>query len=356
MRNLVYRFLLWTHRWLGIIIGFHFVLLGLSGSYLVYADELDALIKPHLMKSAGESQPFSLEKAVVSAQAGLSINTHPMRVQIASQDSGYNHKLTFNIPEGEQKRRFITAYIDSSNFDYKGEENFRKTIRGFLFIFHHDLFSGGTGRTIIAVSGILSMMLLLGGLYLWWPRGNKTFKKVLSYTPKKNFLGLNIELHKLSGFYSLILMMVVTFSGIYLARPDWFVRRETQGRPVQIVTESRVSLKELGHEIQDLLNQDAISQLRFDIPIARMTAYARPNNETFQKWDLSLESNKIVATQLKSTRSFQTLFADLQRSWHVGHFWGELGRFLIFLSGILPLFFYLTGFYIWFKKRAQRLK
>lgn len=356
MRKYIYKSLLWSHRWLGIIVGLHFVLLGLSGSYLVYADELDALLKPHLMKSSGASQSFNLTKTIASAQVGLKTDKPPMRVQIAPRESGFNHKLTFNIPEGDQKRRFITAYVDSANLEFKGEENFRKTLRGFLFIFHHDLFSGRTGRTIIAVSGVLSLVLLIGGLYLWWPRGGKTFRRVLTYNRKKNFLGLNIELHKLSGFYSLVLMLVVTFSGVFLARPDWFTTKENGGKAPAASSKPFADLNSLGKDFQDLLDQDLVAQLRFDIPAARMTAHARPGNDIYQNWKFSLENGDILTTQLKSTRSFGMIFADLQRIWHVGHFWGEFGRFLIFLSGLLPLFFYFTGFYIWLKKRAQRLQ
>lgn len=347
--------MLWSHRWLGIIVGFHFVLLGLSGSYLVYADELDAFLKPQLMTRNSSYQPLNLKQAIASAQQGLQTSNPPVRVQIATKDSGHNHKLTFNIPKDAQKRRFITAYVDASDFTFKGDENFRQTLRGFLFIFHHDLFSGRAGHTVIAVSGVLCLFLLLGGLYLWWPRGGKTLQRALLYNSKSTFLGINIELHKLSGFYSLILMIVVTFSGIYLARPDWFITRADDGDKVSSSTlKPAVNLDSLGQEIQDLLEQDLVSQLRFDISSARMIAQARPDNDIYQKWLFSLENGQILSTHLKSQRGFKPLFADTQRNWHVGHFWGEIGRFFIFLSGILPLFFYVTGFYIWIKKRSRK--
>ncbi|RYZ85242.1 MAG: PepSY domain-containing protein [Proteobacteria bacterium] len=38
----------------------------------------------------------------------------------------------------------------------------------------------------------------------------------------------------------------------------------------------------------------------------------------------------------------------------MGNFWGITGEVLVFVSGILPLFFYVTGFYVWWKKRNRK--
>ena len=348
--------MLWSHRWLGIIVGIHLLLLGLSGSYLVYTEEIDSFFKPALKNASAAAQPIDLEKVIRSAQQGLEIDALPTRMQIASPDSGYNHRVTFNIPKGEQRRRFITAYVDSATFAYKGSENFRETLGGFLFIFHHDLFSGPTGRTLVAVTGVLSMLLLLGGLYLWWPKKGKPWKRVLKYNKQRSFLGTNLELHKFFGFYSLILMAIVTFSGIYLARPDWFFPRNPGagggrgGGPEAAEKVELISLKTLQETLAPLLSENKIAQLRFDAKDAKLSALAADKDGPIIGWEWNLQNGALHKTKMASEKTFKDKFGDLQRAWHVGGFWGELGRLLVFISGLLPLLFYFTGVYYWWKR------
>jgi len=347
--------MLWLHRWLGIIVGVHFVLLGLSGSYLVYADEIDAILKKNLKVAVGQTQTPDLQRIAESAQKGLATDKEPLRITLASRQSGYNHEVMFNIPQGEQKRRFITAYVDASNFEYRGADVFKETLTGFLFVFHHDLFSGPLGRTAVGITGVLSMLILLGGLYLWWPGKNKSWKRALRYNSQKSFLGMNLELHKVAGFYSLILMAIVTFSGIYLAKPDWFFARkgERNGRPNEVM-KAGWNYPALQVSLETLLVNDEVSQLRKDMNSGRIIGFARNEDAGVRRWEWDAQNGSLLTTQYLQDRSFENKFGDLQRSWHVGDFWGAVGRFLVFLSGLLPLFFYVTGFYVWSKKKSLR--
>lgn len=356
MKKSIKKFMLWSHRWLGITIGVHLVLLGLSGSYLVYTEEIDSLFKPHLKNASAAAQTVDLEKIIQATQQGLEVEGLPARMQIADPGSGYNHKVTYNIPKGDQRRRFITAYVDSATFEFKGSENFRETLGGFLFIFHHDLFSGPTGRTLTALTGVLSLFLFLGGLYLWWPLKGKSWRRALKYNKQRSFLGTNLELHKFFGFYSLLLMCIVTFSGIYLARPDWFFARNPgmgggprgAGDPTQKA--QLISLKDLQQNLAPLLRENKIAQLRFDSQDAKLSALAADKDGPVSGWEWSLTSGALNKIKMTSEKTFKDKFSDLQRAWHVGGFWGELGRLLVFISGLLPLLFYFTGFYYWWKR------
>ena len=43
------RRMLFVHRWLGIILGVYFVMLGITGSLLVFAREIDRALNPELL-------------------------------------------------------------------------------------------------------------------------------------------------------------------------------------------------------------------------------------------------------------------------------------------------------------------
>ncbi|WP_413944210.1 PepSY-associated TM helix domain-containing protein [Bdellovibrio sp. HCB-162] len=359
MSKFIRKIMLWSHRWLGIIVGLHFVLLGLSGSYLIYSDEIESVFRKDVKVASAAPQNIELEKAIRNAQAGLGVQVTPMSIGVASKETNYNHELMFNIPQEEQKRRFVTAYIDATTQEFKGASVYKETLTGFLFVFHHDLFSGPTGRTFVAVTGVLSLILLLGGLYLWWPKGDKTWKRVLRYNQQRTFLGTNLELHKVVGFYSLILMIIVTFSGIYLARSDWFFPRKAEVQGSFVAKSSETAAPDFGKlqiSLNPLLETNEIAQIRVDAKTGNILGLARQKDLGISGWEWDGQTGDLLATKYLKDRTFEKQFGDLQRDWHFGHFWGELGRFLIFLSGILPLFFYVTGFYVWFKKRSIKVR
>lgn len=346
--NRVRYFFLWTHRWFGIVAGLYFVLLGLSGSYLVYRDEIDAFLKPELRRSVSGVSNFDLAKIVQLAQGGLGTTKEPSSLWVAENNSR-NIELSFNMSSPQTGRKFVTAFVDPATDQYKGQESFKETLSGFLFIFHHDLFMGPLGRTIVAIAGVLMLFVLLGGLYLWWPR-KQTLRKALSWPNMKTALQWNLGLHKLSGVYTIVLMVVVTFSGVFLAKPDWFIQRErTELPPEQGLTDAeKVNFQKL----QTAMEERDLLQRPFRLRIDRKSGYADVNPGSDDVYRFEVRTAKFL--EKNPPKSSAAQLHGLQHDLHEGNYWGELGRLLTFLSGILPLFFYVTGFYTWWKKREFR--
>lgn len=342
------KFFLWTHRWFGITIGFYFVLLGLTGSYIVYPEHFEAWLNPKLYYSnQSASEKIDLNQIVASAKAGTQLELEPTQFALTSNDR--NWKVSFTGVPG-MGRAPLVAFIDSSNYEYLGQQNFRETVRGYSFRFHHDLFMGPTGHTIIAIAGIFIMFLLLGGLYLWWPKPGQ-WKKALTLGEMKNFLQANLKLHKFFGFYTLLLMIMVTFTGIYISRPDWFRKnpppRSGDKKVEALADHEIVDLKALNNLIVNEAKRPLLIRVDRRSAQIQVTAGAEENESI-----LRLDARTLTELPAPGPRPFD--MRKLQDDLHSGLFWSHLGKALIFISGLLPLFFYITGFYLWFKK--SRLK
>lgn len=347
------RFFIWSHRWFGLVVGFYFVLLGLSGSYLVYPDQFDFWFFPEMRQSqvlpsveATQLGKFDLQKMVQVAQEGMQTTLEPTRLKIFDP-AVRNLEMGFTGLPG-QGRGIVTAFVDPQTQEFKGQENFRQTLRGFLFIFHHDLFLGALGHTIVGMAGLLMLFLLLSGLYLWWPKSGN-WRAVLTLKQVRTFLQIHLELHRLTGFYTLLLMIVVTFSGVYIAKPDWFQKRRASYKPV----------------ISNPLSED--EPLDFQALGKKLSTLGKePLQVRINRKNSTISVLKILdgTRQQLHARTFEEIFEPdtkplnmraTQHDLHVGNFWGALGKFLIFLSGLLPLFFYITGTYIWWKKSRRFL-
>lgn len=336
---------LWTHRWFGIVAGLFFVLLGLSGSYLVYGDTFEGWRTPEMRLASQPAEHVSLDQAVRAAKAALGTEQDPARVNVPA-DADRTVELYFTLPS--HGPGFLLSYVDPSNGEARGSVLRSKTPRGFLFSFHHDLFMGRTGRTIIGVAGALMLVLLLSGLYLWWPR--RGFWRAFRPGRMITALQTNLELHKLAGIYSVLLMLVVTFSGVYVARPDWFqgTPPPPSGRTPMAETET-VNFAAVDAAIaQSGLPTRGIA-LRVDRKNAMVNA-AFGEGVRLGRHSFDARDGTWMTANAASTGSHR----DTQYRLHAGYFWGAVGKPLVFLAGLLPLFFYATGIFVWWKKRSPR--
>jgi hypothetical protein len=77
---------------------------------------------------------------------------------------------------------------------------------------------GKVGGWIVAISTVIFLISSLTGLILWWPnRWNRTTRQA-SFTIKwkARFKRLNYDLHNVYGFYSLILCVVLSATGLII--------------------------------------------------------------------------------------------------------------------------------------------
>ncbi len=336
------------HRWFGITVGLFFVLLGLSGSYLVYKDTFQEWVAPGIRTSSGTTGEINLEKAIQAAQQGLKLDLAPTGITI-SDDPSRNLELAFTGIPGMGRARII-AFVDPVTAKFNGQETFSKTASGFIFFFHHDIFLGGVGRTIMGVAGLVMVFLLVGGLYLWWPF-KKSWARVLKLGPMNNAVQANLELHKFFGFYTLILMVMVTFSGVYISKPNWFQKmpeRRGLGGPGG-GQDSDAPAVDFAKLAPYLLTQPKPVVAQIDA--RKGSLQLQVANGEKQLLDLNTFGAK--EPEPPSPKDMRAI----QRQLHGGLFWSEVGKALVFLSGLLPLFFYISGIYVWWKKsKVRRLK
>lgn len=337
------KFFDWVHRWFGLIAGFYFVLLGLSGSYLVYEDDLLDIYDSKIRIS---NAPIEVPAIAASVQATRDYLKDPAalpsRITVPERANS-NVVFRFERKENGEKKQ-LTLFVDPSTGSVAGEDYYRETISGKIFVFHHDLFWGGTGRTIMGVSGVLMLILLVTGLYLWWPKSGR-WKNAFKFGMMKNLFQWSFELHRILGFYSFILMILVTFTGVFISKPNWFISASRPPENSQDVQSIQFDFAKIEEKIREQEIPGRGLSFRLDSKTGRVGVATTGEGHLALKSDGSISSDPDAKPN--PVRQWN-------RDVHGGAFWGELGRFLIFISGILPLGFYISGFYMWRKKTGVR--
>ncbi|TGX46295.1 PepSY domain-containing protein [Sphingomonas naasensis] len=147
------------HRWTGGLIGLVLALLGLSGAILVHKESWIAL--PH----AGDALVRDPD-AIARATAKLLAEPGAQSIVYAGDRFGL-HQLRTGEGAGlyaDQTGEIVTRW--SSQWQ-------RPEL--WLFDFHHHLFSGDAGETVIGIAGLAALLFVITGAILWW-RTRRTFK------------------------------------------------------------------------------------------------------------------------------------------------------------------------------------
>jgi len=148
------------HRWTGGLIGLLLALMGLSGAILVHRNAW--IMLPHV----GDAQIQSTATiAAVTERLMTDPAARPQSLTFASTNFGLDRLAT---PGGGG------AYTDQAgNILLRWSSQWERP-ELWLFDFHHHLFAGDTGETVIGVAALIGLFFVISGAILWW-RTRKTF-------------------------------------------------------------------------------------------------------------------------------------------------------------------------------------
>jgi uncharacterized iron-regulated membrane protein len=349
------------HLWIALTFAVLLVPISLSGALLVWHDHLDALINSgRYAVTAGQALPAS----ALLAKAGEAVGQDFRPIVVRFPESA-GWPATVNAREerkGEQggRSRVMTVYLDPATGRVLDVSEFRFTLIGFLYRFHENLtIPEYEGRSIVGWVGVGMLIMSLSGIYLWWPRGGK---KILRCFRWRRGSTLSLNLHHLFGFWVAIPLAVVSLTGIYLGFPQ-------QGRQ-WLSSVAPMTAQQRGGFNAPLLRQtnlNADSALAAALnaePGTQAAAIFLPTQQA-QSWRVQLRSENAagVMTVMIDDRSGAAnkvvpLSGDRAAQWirwiHEGSNAGLLWQVLVFLCGVLPTAFMITGVLIWLRSRAVK--
>ncbi|MGB7412913.1 MAG: PepSY-associated TM helix domain-containing protein [Thermosynechococcaceae cyanobacterium] len=209
MKKVKLRHLIFSmHRYLGLGIGLIVVIIGLTGSLLVFVPELDAQIVQQrfgtVTPQAERLAPDKLVDIVKTAYAN-----HPDwkvgQVKMLSHDSFYTIRL--NRPDETQWEVFVNPYTGKIMGDRQRETAFFDRV----YSLHYQLLGGDIGTIIVGIAALLLCILSLTGIVLWpgWRKLISGFKIKWDAHPKRR----NFDLHKVAGIMTAVFLGAIAFTG-----------------------------------------------------------------------------------------------------------------------------------------------
>jgi uncharacterized iron-regulated membrane protein len=360
-----------VHLWLGLVLCLPLVVLGLSGSVLVFEDDLQHLLQPSTPLSPGEARPIAEILAAARAAAGADLapvfyaaperSGEPASVRLASAARG-----------GGPGANSIRVWVDPASLQILARDDGGGLLR-MLSRLHSTLLlpDGALGRHLVGWLGVVMLALGITGLVNWWPRP-KRWRAAFTVRRGARDVLLHRDLHGAVGIWGILVFLVVSFSGVYLAFPDAVraplmaaasardpraagnVRLQPLAGAEPMTVDAAVALaaRDAGGARLSLVFLPSRPEQPYRIAFAEADApRSAPSRLVMvDPWTRSIVS----AIEPRRFSAAETALA-WQRALHAGQGLGLAWKLLVAATGLLPLVFAVTGMsFWWLQRRAAR--
>ena len=348
-----------VHKWIGLTLAVLIIPICLTGSALVWHDWLDARLNPARHTSIG---PAALAPAayVDAARSVLAPGERVSTIRFNAEGKPVQVVATQPLAPGATGRPARTnVWLDPVDARIVDKASGSSGLVQVMHVLHGSLMVPGWGRTVVGWVGVFMLVSSISGLWLWWPLSG-SFSRGLRWRRRNS---TNANLHYQMGFWVLIPLAMLSFTGAWISFPSVFGQFE-RGRSASAPGADRQrALSAQPLETSALPINQAVEASAVHAT-GLLTAIAWPTDQK-PEWKISYEreggpAEVVVADQggavtRPSPPKPETL-ARTMRRWHDGTGMGLAWQVVIFLGGIIPAALSVTGIIIWWRSRKPRQK
>ncbi|MCF0054540.1 PepSY domain-containing protein [Dyadobacter sp. CY356] len=353
------------HSWLGLVAGIFLILLGLSGSILVFRTELDKFANQELLhvSPSGNVKP---NEALAHCYQSITARYPNLDVIAwlnpdAGPDDAYNFRIYFN------DKQLLTYDLALISFNpYTGAvlregpaSQFTPSLIEWLFQFHFSFQLGIPGAALTAIFGIIMLLSIITGVIVY----QKMIWKVLTFQVSvkwKNWRTISSDLHRIIGVWSLVFNAVIFFTGFWMnlfafqpktwqnelvatkpntllsVSPDQMYSKALQAQPdmdptyVYLPTQPVRKFEVRGYEKGQWKLWGALNSVKID-------------QQTGQIYQVNRLADKAFGERIEAT--FHPL--------HVGNFGGLIIKIFYAIIGLTPGLMAITGFLLWWRRSSR---
>lgn len=363
------------HLWLGIASSLVLFVVCLTGTIYTFKSEIEEWIEPeryHITEVKEQALPIDELRGVVETQTKGKVQ----RVSL-SNDTATPYVFSVKIKGGE--KRGESVYVNQ----YTGEviaQGKGKASEFFMTVFKLHrwlLFESEVGRPIVGTATIIFVFLSISGLILWFPKkikGWKSLKPGFKIKFKANWKRINHDLHNTLGFYTLLIVVIMSLTGLCWSF-DWY----RDGLSTVLGTKvfggrDEVKPESILAETNTITLAQAIDIANKELPFtARSISISIPKDSIgsfeINKNDLARfnesATDRVFIDQYNGAVLKKEVFADKTtgekisasiKALHLGDIYGKFSKTIYFIVCLIATSLPITGIFIWLNKMKKTNK
>jgi len=324
----------YSHLMLAVSSFVFIILASITGIILAF-QPISEQLKPY---SVEDLENLTLAETLTTFQ-----ETYPEVVELKVDANDFVIASVFT-DEGDD----LKGYFNPKTAKYLGEELKPSPFFQWVTNFHRSLFLKGIGRFFVGVSSFLLCLIAVTGSILIIKR-QRSFKRFFSKIINDDF---NQYWHIVLGRLSLIPILVITFTGVYLSLDKFDVLPKTK-------TTHNVDFDSISETPKQKWEDFNVFK---KTPLSEVESIEFPfSSDVEDFFTLKLHDKEILVNQytgevLSEIKTPKVeAFLLLSSKWHTGK-GSVLWSLILAVAGLNILFFVYSGFAMTFKRRKTKLK
>lgn len=360
-----------VHLWIGAGLLLALIPLSVTGSVLVWHDQIDRALYAHRYATTGPAASRPVSDYAQAAQAAFGGRAQLTQLRLP-QKAGDPVVAVGRIavePDPGGRPRTLNAWIDPPTARVLDTGEVARGLTMTLHRLHGSLMIPEVGRKVVGWLGWAMFVSCATGLWLWWPRHGGVVKG-LRWRRGASTL---FNLHHLVGFWVCIPLAVLSLTGVYISFPQTSralfglpqppPRNASPGRFAPPLPETRMTLAQAVAAAQARTPGAAVAEVnvptRGDEPAWRV-GLKTAGDERAQIIQVVDATGQAKAARGRSERPAVSPsgppdeISPLVRRIHDGADMGIVWQVIIFVAGLAPVLLGISGVVMWLRRRARR--
>ncbi|WP_137886988.1 PepSY domain-containing protein [Pseudomonas sp. 2FE] len=194
------------HFYAGLLVIPFLIMLSLTGIIYLFKPQLDNLLYVDLLWVPQGEQLLSADQQLARVkqaypQAAISQYLPPLDAQ---------HSAQFVLTEGGRK---LNLFLDPYRGTLLGSQDAVNNLQAIARALHGELLIGKFGDRLVELAAGWAIVLVVSGLYLWWPRGNGLRGVFWPRLANRGRLFWR-DVHAVTGFWGALLLLFMLLTGM----------------------------------------------------------------------------------------------------------------------------------------------
>ncbi|WP_299183471.1 PepSY domain-containing protein [uncultured Aquimarina sp.] len=365
--------ILQLHKILGLVTGVVLFIVSVTGCLWVFKEEIESFYDDHKYVTP-QDQEF-LEASMIKE---LAENVIPKKTIHGVIYGKPDEAIEVVFYEAEPEIFYQSVFLNPYSGEFIKRIDNDAGFFGFILKGHLRLWlPDAIGSRVVSYSVLLFLIMIISGLFLWWPRNKKNWKQRLKFdwNKKTRWKRKNFDLHTVTGFYISSFGLILAFTGCVMAF-NWFyfiAYKATGGDkdPRFVIPESEqaiVSKETTGFEYDKLIPvlqrsyKDAHSfELHYPENDSTSILVEVSNSEgLYYNMDyLFFDQNTLEEIETNSIygKYKNADFADkvirMNYDIHIGAIGGIVGKIIAFLVSLICASLPVSGILLWYGRKYK---